>query len=130
MTENTKQKRFKLKEVCLRLTEGYPLYSDVPLSNPGAALDVMRREMSRYDREVLCVVKNIWQNVRKEVPNTELKGMVESYKTRAPQARSGQTGEAKESAMAKLDALVKDTSVKVSPDRPKAKASKAKGPEL
>lgn len=51
-----KQKRYKLKEVCIRLAEGHPLYSDQPLSTPAAALDVMRREMSQYDREVLCVV--------------------------------------------------------------------------
>ena len=49
-------KQYKLKEVCIRLTEGHPLYSDRPLATPAAALDVMRREMSRYDREVLCVV--------------------------------------------------------------------------
>ena len=51
-----KQKQYKLKEVCIRLSEGHPLYSDQPLSTPAAALDVMRREMSQYDREVLCVV--------------------------------------------------------------------------
>lgn len=51
-----KQKRYKLKEVCIRLAEGHPLYSDQPLSTPAAALDVMKREMSQYDREVLCVV--------------------------------------------------------------------------
>lgn len=55
MTE-TGTKRYKLKEVCIRLAEGHPLYSDVPLSSPTAALDVMRRELSQYDREVLCVV--------------------------------------------------------------------------
>lgn len=55
MTENG-TKRYKLKEVCIRLAEGHPLYSDVPLSSPTAALDVMRRELSQYDREVLCVV--------------------------------------------------------------------------
>ena len=49
-------KRYKLKEVCIRLAEGHPLYSDVPLSSPTAALDVMRKELSQYDREVLCVV--------------------------------------------------------------------------
>ena len=55
MTENG-TKRYKLKEVCIRLAEGHPLYSDVPLSSPTAAMDVMRRELSQYDREVLCVV--------------------------------------------------------------------------
>lgn len=56
MTENRKVKRFKLKEVCIRLARGHSLYSEQPLSSPMAALDVMRREMSLYDREVLCVV--------------------------------------------------------------------------
>lgn len=55
-TTETGTKRYKLKEVCIRLAEGHPLYSDVPLSSPTAALDVMRRELSQYDREVLCVV--------------------------------------------------------------------------
>ena len=52
MTENG-TRRYKLKEVCIRLAEGHPLYSDVPLSSPTAALDVMRKELSQYDREVL-----------------------------------------------------------------------------
>lgn len=55
MTEN-ETKRYKLKEVCIRLAEGHPLYSEVPLSSPTAALDVMRKELSQYDREILCVV--------------------------------------------------------------------------
>ena len=55
MTENG-TKRYKLREVCIRLAEGHPLYSDVPLSSPTAALDVMRKELSQYDREILCVV--------------------------------------------------------------------------
>ena len=56
MPEAEKHRRFQLKEVKIRLTKGHPLYSDVPLSSPRAALDVMRREMSQLDREVLCVV--------------------------------------------------------------------------
>ena len=56
MAEKQKPKQYKLKEVCIRLAEGHPLYSNQPLSTPAAALDVMRREMSQYDREVLCVV--------------------------------------------------------------------------
>ena len=50
------EKKYKLREVCIRLAEGHPLYSDVPLSSPGAALQVMRKEMSQFDRECLCVV--------------------------------------------------------------------------
>jgi len=56
MAENGKPRQYKLKEVCIRLAEGHPLYSDKPLSSPEAALDVMKREMSQYDREILCVV--------------------------------------------------------------------------
>ena len=55
-TENAESREYQLKEVRVRLTEGHALYSEQPLSSPMAALDVMRKEMSRYDREVLCVV--------------------------------------------------------------------------
>ena len=51
-----KPEKYKLKEVCIRLAKGRALYSEQPLSSPAAALNVMRREMSQYDREVLCVV--------------------------------------------------------------------------
>ena len=71
--------------------------------------------------------KNIWQDVKTQVPNTELKAMVEAYKTRAPQTKETQP---RESAREKLDALVKDTAAKVSPEKPKAKAKSKKGPEL
>ena len=54
--ESANPKRYKLKEACIRLAEGHPLYSDVPITTPLEALAVMRRELSRYDREVLCVV--------------------------------------------------------------------------
>ena len=54
--EAAKPTRYKLKEVCVRLAEGHPLYSDWPIDSPGEAIKVMRRELSRYDREVLCVV--------------------------------------------------------------------------
>ena len=54
--------------------------------------------------------------------------MVEAYKTRAPQERSA---EPRESAREKLDALVKDTAAKLSPEKtPKAKSKSKKGPEL
>ena len=70
--------------------------------------------------------KNIWEDVKTKVPNKELKGMVEAYKTRDPQTREDQP---RESAREKLDALVKDTASKLSPEKaPKAKSRKA--PEL
>jgi len=53
--------------------------------------------------------------------------MVESYKTRAPQAKESQP---RESAREKLDALVKDTAAKVAVDKPKAKNKSKKGTEL
>ena len=53
--------------------------------------------------------------------------MVEAYKTRTPQEKAAQP---RESAREKLDALVKDTAAKVSPEKPKAKNKSKKGPEL
>ena len=76
--------------------------------------------------------RNIWDNVKTNVPNRELKSMVEAYKTRTPQAREPKTAAPRESAREKLDALVKDTADKLSPDKqPKTRGkTKAKGPEL
>ena len=71
--------------------------------------------------------KNIWKDVKTQVPNTELKAMVEAYKTKAPQEKSAQP---RESAREKLDALVKDTASKVAVDKPKAKTKSKKGSEL
>lgn len=51
-----KQRQYKLHEVCIRLAEGMSLYSTEPMSTPDRAVDVMRKELSQYDREVLCVV--------------------------------------------------------------------------
>jgi len=56
MKAQAKPKRYKLKEAVIRLVEGHPLYSEEPLSSPAGVLSVMRRELSQYDREVLCVV--------------------------------------------------------------------------
>ena len=75
--------------------------------------------------------RNIWDNVKTNVPNRELKSMVEAYKTRTPQAREPKTAAPRESAREKLDSLVKDTAEKLSPDKPpKAKSKAKKGPEL
>ena len=75
--------------------------------------------------------KNIWENQQAKVPNHELKSMVEAYKTRAPQARNQSGTEPRESAREKLDALVKDTAAKLTPEKtPKAKSKTKKGPEL
>ena len=71
--------------------------------------------------------KNIWQDVKTQVPNRDLKAMVESYKTREPQAKEGQH---RASARDELNALVKDTAAKVAADKPKAKTKSKKGPEL
>ena len=57
--------------------------------------------------------------------------MVEAYKTRAPQARDQRAAEPRESAREKLDALVKDTASKLTPEKtPEAKTKSKKGPEL
>ena len=101
--------------------------------------------------------RNIWDNVKTNVPNRELKSMVEAYKTRTPQTREPMTSALRESAREKLakartltgsfdaskpagsplpsvggrDALMKDTAEKLSPDKPpKAKSKAKKGPEL
>lgn len=75
--------------------------------------------------------KNIWEDQRTKVPNQELKSMVEAYKTRTPQARDQKAAEPRESAREKLDALVKDTASKLTPEKtPKAKSKTKKGPEL
>ena len=71
--------------------------------------------------------KNIWEDKKTKVTKQELKSMVEAYKTRALQAKEAQP---RESAREKLDALVKDTAAKVSPEKPKVKTKTKKGPEL
>ena len=71
--------------------------------------------------------KNIWQDVKTQVPNRDLKAMVESYKTREPQVKEAQH---RASARDELNALVKDTAAKVVADKPKAKTKTKKGPEL
>ena len=67
----------------------------------------------------------IWENRKESVPNTELKEMVESYKTRSPQAKEAG---ARESAREKLDSLAKETAAKLSPEGRIAKP-KNRGPE-
>ena len=73
--------------------------------------------------------KNIWQDVKTQVPNRDLKAMVESYKAGTPHEKATQP---RESAGEKLDALVKDTAAKVSIDKSKRTQTKAKtkDPEL
>ena len=70
--------------------------------------------------------RNIWDNVKTNVPNRDLKSMVEAYKTRTPQAREPKTDAPRESAREKLDSIVKDAAEKLSPDKPPKAKSKAK----
>ena len=49
-------KPYPFQEVWIRLEEGRTLYSERKISCAGAAVDVMAEEMSRYDREVVCIV--------------------------------------------------------------------------
>ena len=67
----------------------------------------------------------VWENRKESVPNAELKGMVEAYKTRSPQTK--ETG-SRESAREKLDTLAKETAAKLSPEGRKAKPID-RGPE-
>lgn len=67
----------------------------------------------------------VWENQKESVPNTELKEMVESYKTRTPQTKEAGS---RESAREKLDSLAKETAAKLSPEGRKAKL-KDRGPE-
>lgn len=60
----------------------------------------------------------VWENRKESVPNAELKGMVEAYKTRAPQTKETRS---RESAREKLDSLAKETVAKLSPEGRKAK---------
>lgn len=48
--------KYELKEVVLRLAEGKSLYSDQPISNADAAVEVMRKELMQWERETLCVI--------------------------------------------------------------------------
>ena len=67
----------------------------------------------------------VWENRKESVLNAELKEMVESYKTRSPQAKEAGT---RKSAREKLDSLAKETAAKLSPEGRKAKP-KDRGPE-
>lgn len=71
--------------------------------------------------------KILLENKKSQVPNRELKTMVESYRAKAPQEKAP---ESRESAIKKLDALVKDTAAKVSGDKPKTRTKAKKDPEL
>ena len=51
-----KSNPYELKEVVLRLAEGQSLYSDQPISNAEAAVEVMRKELMQEDRERLVVI--------------------------------------------------------------------------
>ena len=51
-----KKETYQLKEVRIRLEEGRPLYSDQKISSVDDAVSVMERELSTYDREVVCIV--------------------------------------------------------------------------
>ena len=51
-----KSNPYEFKEVVLRLAEGQSLYSDQPISNAEAAVEVMRKELMQEDRERLVVI--------------------------------------------------------------------------
>ena len=56
MAKDITAKKYRIKEVRVRLAEGSHLYSDRQMDTPDAAVEVMKKELSQYDREVLVVV--------------------------------------------------------------------------
>ena len=56
MAKDVTAKKYRIKEVRVRLAEGSHLYSDRQMDTPDAAVEVMKKELSQYDREVLVVV--------------------------------------------------------------------------
>ncbi|MBR3166779.1 MAG: JAB domain-containing protein [Lachnospiraceae bacterium] len=56
MANDVTAKKYRIKEVMVRLAEGSGLYSDRQMDTPDAAVEVMKKELSQYDREVLVVV--------------------------------------------------------------------------
>ena len=56
MAKDVTAKKYRIKEVRVRLAEGSGLYSDRQMDTPDAAVEVMKKELSQYDREVLVVV--------------------------------------------------------------------------
>lgn len=46
----------RLNQVAVRLVKQPPLYSDIPMSNPDAAIKVMNDFLSQMDRELFCIV--------------------------------------------------------------------------
>lgn len=47
---------FKLNVVSVRLVKEAPILSDIKISNPEAAVQVLGKYLCEMDREVLCVV--------------------------------------------------------------------------
>ena len=54
--EYSADRLYAFKEVRIRLGEGQALYSASPMDSPRNAVEIMRDEMAKFDREVLCVV--------------------------------------------------------------------------
>ena len=66
------KEKYPLKEVWIRLEEGRTLYSSEPVSNAQTAVEIMQAELSRYDREVVCIVT---LNTRKQPINFNMVSM-------------------------------------------------------
>lgn len=47
---------FELKQAAIRLVENPPLYSKEKIRTPEDAIKVVGKEMSGYDREVVCII--------------------------------------------------------------------------
>ena len=53
---NSNKELFELKQVSIRLVNGVSLYAEKPINGPQAAIEILGKEISQFDREVICVV--------------------------------------------------------------------------
>lgn len=59
----TEDKPFQLEQVSVRIIRDAPMYSDIPINSPAAAVKVLNDAISDYDREVVAVVNLNNKNV-------------------------------------------------------------------
>lgn len=67
----------KLEQVSIRMVEAPPLFSDVKIDSPEAAIRVLAGELNGYDREVVCIV-NLQSDMRPINFNIVSIGMINS----------------------------------------------------
>lgn len=54
---------FQLDVVSIRLVKDAPMYSDAPLNCPEKAVELLGKELSEMDREVICIINVTSKNV-------------------------------------------------------------------